>query len=157
MDKPISPSHSCRLLPLKSTLSSLYLLTSFFGHKNCFHRNRFLLGLGLWITNILIHFTMDFYEAYAIFGGAWATAVGMYLITFVTASSCLAKITLPWLENSLMLLYEAGGYPETLRIMKIVLKVSFHANFEKNGNTGTFACGTRLRNILNFPRLCCTL
>ena len=72
---------------------------------------------------MIIHFLMDFYEAYAIFGVAWATAVGMFLITFITASCCLAKVTLPRLENSLMLLYETRVYPETLRIMKIVLKV----------------------------------
>lgn len=75
---------------------------------------------------MLIHFLMDFYEAYAIFGVAWATAVGMYLIAFTTASSCLARITLPWLENSLILLHEAGAYPQTLRIMKTVLKVCVH-------------------------------
>ena len=116
-------STTCRLLPLKSSLSSLYFLTSFFGHKNCFHLKWFRFGLGLWVTNMLIHFLMDFYEAYAIFGVAWATAIGMYLIAFTTASSCLARITLPWLENSLILLREAGAYPQTLRIMKTVLKV----------------------------------
>ena len=123
VDKSSFPARSCRLLPLKSTLSSLYLLTSFFGHKNCFHHEWFTLRLGLWTTNVLIHFVMDFYEAYAIFGTAWATVIGMYLITFVIASSTLAKTTLPWLENSLMMLHESGHYPETLRCMRIVLKV----------------------------------
>lgn len=66
---------------------------------------------------------MDFYEAYAIFGVAWATVIGMFLITFIMASSCLAKTILPWLENTLIVLYETGAYPETLRIMKTVLKV----------------------------------
>ncbi len=123
IDEPSSSPISCRLLPLKSTFSPLYLLTSFFGHKNCLHSKRFALGLGLWITNITVHFIMDFYEAYAIFGVAWATAIGMYLITFITASSCLAKVTLPWLENSLLLLYDTGVYPKTLRVMKTILKV----------------------------------
>ncbi|XP_028409950.1 uncharacterized protein LOC114532605 [Dendronephthya gigantea] len=124
VDKTSVPASSCRLLPLKSTLSSLYLLTSFFGHKNCFHHKCFRLGLGIWVTNILIHFVMDFYEAYAIFGTAWATVIGMYLITFIVASSTLAKTTLPWLENSLIMLHESGHYPETLRYMRIILKVA---------------------------------
>ena len=125
MKKSSQPAKTCRLLPLKSTFSSLYLLTSFFGHKNCLHSKLFHVGLTLWITNITIHFLMDFYEAYAIFGVAWATTVGMFLITFITASICQAKITLPWLENSLIMLYNSGTYPETLRMMKIILKVGW--------------------------------
>ncbi len=123
MEKPSVPTISCRLVPLKSTFSSLYLLTSFFGHKNCLHSKRFHLGLGLWITNIVIHFLMDFYEAYAIFGAAWATTIGVFFITFVTASCCQAKVTLPCLENSLIILCNSGMYPKTLRIMKTILKV----------------------------------
>ena len=114
---------NCQLSPIKCILSSLYFLTSFFGHKNCFHPKWFSFGLVLWVINILIHFLMDFYEAYAIFGVVWATVIGVYLITFLTASSCLAKTVLPWLENALILLYETGAYPETLRTMKTVLKV----------------------------------
>ena len=123
--KPSYTAHqSCRLEPLASTLSHFYALTSFFGHKNCLHRKKFKFGLSLWVMNLTIHFCLDFYEAYYIFGVAWATAVGMFLITFITASICLARVTLLRLEISLLSLHQDGNYSETLRIMKIVLRVS---------------------------------
>lgn len=121
--KPRRSTISCRLQPLRSTLCWLYLMSSFFGHKNCIHRTKYAVGLALWITNLLMHFCFDFYEARVIFGIAWATCIGMYLVTFVIASICLARVTLPWLENCLLLLHEDGKYTETLRIARILLRV----------------------------------
>lgn len=109
---------------LERILSPLHLVTSFIGHKNKHFPILGFVGLLLWIFNIAVHFSLDFYEAANLFGWAWATAIGVFFVSFCSGTFVITKRTLPWLEDALEILYVDGNFTETLETSGKVTKVS---------------------------------
>lgn len=83
-----------------------------------------MIGLILWISNIFIHFSLDFYEAAHMYGWAWATAIGVFFISFASGTFTLIRETIPWIEDSLEILYVDGNFSETLEKARKVTNVS---------------------------------
>lgn len=95
-------------------LRPVHLMTAFIGHRNKHHRKLGTFGLMLWICNLVCHFSLDFYEAAHIFGWAWATAIGLFFVSFSSGTYVLIRDTLPWLEDGLEILNVDGNFSETL-------------------------------------------
>lgn len=95
-------------------LRPIHVLTAFIGHKSKHHPILGTLGLILWVVNLVCHFSLDFYEAAHIFGWAWATAIGLFFISFSSGTYFLVRDTLPWLEDGLEILNVDGNFSETL-------------------------------------------
>jgi len=109
---------------LARILRPLYIVTSFIGHRSKTRPWLGMIGLILWIANILIHFSLDFYEAAHIYGWAWATAIGVFFISFTSGTYTIIRETIPWIEDALEILYVDGNFSETLEKAYKVTKVS---------------------------------
>lgn len=105
-------------------LGPVHLLTAFIGHRNKHHRKLGTFGLVLWIMNLVCHFSLDFYEAAHIFGWAWATAIGLFFVSFSSGTYVLIRDTLPWLEDGLEILNVDGNFSETLEKSRTITRVS---------------------------------
>lgn len=92
----------------------IHLLTAFIGHRSKHHPILGTFGLVMWILNLVCHFSLDFYEAAHIFGWAWATAIGLFFVSFSSGTYMLISDTLPWLEDGLEILNVDGNFSETL-------------------------------------------
>lgn len=124
------PTHTVvlNLEIVNQILRPLHVMTAFIGHRS---RHRPILGtfgLVLWVMNLVCHFSLDFYEAANIFGWAWATAIGLFFISFSSGTYMLITDTLPWLEDCLEILNVDGNFSETLEKAKKITSVS-NANF----------------------------
>ncbi|XP_048576769.1 uncharacterized protein LOC5518542 [Nematostella vectensis] len=107
---------------LNAILYPMYMVTSFIGHKNKRHPWFGRFGLVLWITSLCVHFALDFYEAKHIFGTAWATAIGVFFVSFTSGTYVIIKDLIPWIEDGLEILYVDGNFTETLEKVKRVAK-----------------------------------
>lgn len=105
-------------------LRPIHVLTAFIGHKSRHHPILGTLGLILWVVNLVCHFSLDFYEAAHIFGWAWATAIGLFFISFSSGTYFLVRDTLPWLEDGLEILNVDGNFSETLEKARGIAAVS---------------------------------
>lgn len=108
---------------LVKILNPIYLVTAFIGYKNKHHPYLNYIGLPLWVFNLAVHFSLDFYEASHIFGWAWATAMAVFFVSFCTGTYAIIKNTIPWLEDALEILHVEGNFTETLEKMQKVAKV----------------------------------
>ena len=111
---------------LDTILRPLHLLTAFIGHRNKHHPLLGTIGLVLWIFNLICHFSLDFYEAAHIFGWAWATAIGLFFVSFSLGTYFLIKDTLPWFEDCLEILHVDGNFAETLEKAGNIARVRIH-------------------------------
>ena len=107
-------------------LRPVHLMTAFIGHRNKHHRKLGTFGLVLWICNLVCHFSLDFYEAAHIFGWAWATAIGLFFVSFSSGTYVLIRDTLPWLEDGLEILNVDGNFSETLEKARTITTVSIY-------------------------------
>ncbi|XP_068722966.1 uncharacterized protein [Montipora capricornis] len=99
-------------------LQPLHLMTAFIGHRSKHYPILGSLGLVIWIVSLVCHFSLDFYEAAHIFGWAWATAIGLFFISFSSGTYILIRDTLPWFEDCLEILNVDGNFSETLEKAK---------------------------------------
>lgn len=109
---------------LDQILNPLSFIAAFIGFKSSYHRYLSKIGMPLWLISLAIHFALDFYEAYHIFGIAWATSIGVFLISFLCGTVFAIKDVLPWLEDSLEILYAEGNFTETLEKVHQITKVN---------------------------------
>ena len=105
-------------------LQPLHLMTAFIGHRNKHHPILGTFGLVLWVTNLVCHFSLDFYEAAHIFGWAWATAIGLFFVSFSSGTYILIRDTIPWFEDCLEILNVDGNFSETLEKAHKIATVS---------------------------------
>lgn len=105
-------------------LKPFHLMTALVGHRSKNHPILGTLGLVIWIVNLVCHFSLDFYEAAHIFGWAWATAIGLFFISFSSGTYILMRDTLPWFEDCLEILNVDGNFTETLEKAKTLSSVS---------------------------------
>lgn len=108
---------------LKRILRPLYTVASFIGNRNKDRPWLGMFGLVLWIANILIHFSLDFYEASHKYGWAWATAIAVFFISFASGTYTIIRETIPWIGDALEILYVDGNFSETLEKARKVTKV----------------------------------
>lgn len=109
---------------LLAILKPIYIVSSFIGHRNKnYHPWLGKFGLVLWISNIFIHFSLDFYDATYKYGWAWATAIAVFLISFLSGTFMIIRDTIPWIEDALEILYVDGNFTETLEKARKVAKV----------------------------------
>lgn len=102
----------------------IHLLTAFIGHRSKHHPILGTFGLVMWILNLVCHFSLDFYEAAHIFGWAWATAIGLFFVSFSSGTYMLISDTLPWLDDGLEILNVDGNFSETLAKVHAIASVS---------------------------------
>ena len=102
----------------------IHLLTAFIGHRSKHHPILGTFGLVMWILNLVCHFSLDFYEAAHIFGWAWATAIGLFFVSFSSGTYMLISDTLPWLDDGLEILNVDGNFSETLAKAHAIASVS---------------------------------
>ncbi|KAK3729617.1 hypothetical protein QZH41_017668 [Actinostola sp. cb2023] len=95
-------------------LRPLYIVTSFIGHRSKNQRWLGFFGLILWVSNIIIHFSLDFYEASNQYGWAWATAIAVFFVSFTSGTYTIIRETIPWIEDALEILYVDGNFSDTL-------------------------------------------
>lgn len=106
-----------------------YLLSAGIGDTNKqYNKYKGKLGLLVWCINILIHFTLDFYEAWTIFGTAWATCIGLFLFTLVVCCISMIRHSIPWFLRGVKKLKKDGNYPKTLSRVRLLVRVSFTLN-----------------------------
>ncbi|XP_031565357.1 uncharacterized protein LOC116300600 isoform X2 [Actinia tenebrosa] len=112
---------------LIAILKPIYIVSSFIGHRNKnYHPWLGKFGLVLWISNIVIHFSLDFYDAHYKYGWAWATAIAVFMISFVSGTYIIIRDTIPWIEDALEILYVDGNFTETLeKARKLAKKLPF--------------------------------
>ena len=109
---------------LLAILKPIYIVSSFIGNRNKnYHPWLGKFGLVLWISSILIHFSLDFYDATYKYGWAWATAIGVFLVSFISGTVMIIRDTIPWIEDALEILYVDGNFTETLDKARKVAKV----------------------------------
>lgn len=130
---------------LDQILNPLSFIAAFIGFKSSYHPYLSKIGMPLWFVSMAIHFALDFYEAYHIFGIAWATSIGVFLISFLCGTIFAIKDVIPWLEDSLEILYAEGNFSETLEKVHVITKVTLF-----NPCTGTVKIVKRRKNVVSY-------
>lgn len=105
-------------------LQPLHLMTALIGHRSKHYPVLGTVGLVIWVLNLVCHFSLDFYEAAHIFGWAWATAIGLFFVSFSSGTYMLIRDTLPWIEDCLEILNVDGNFAETLEKAHKIASVS---------------------------------
>ncbi|KXJ21322.1 uncharacterized protein LOC110254289 [Exaiptasia diaphana] len=111
-------------------LNSLDISTAFIG--NIFRTNYRRLaafGLVLWIVNIVLCFSFDFYEAHKKYGIAWGIVKAVEWLVFCCGSYFVIFKTIPWMKEGLRKLennyhgidYEKSMFKITLSLKKLQL------------------------------------
>ncbi len=109
----------------KFTVERVYLLSSVIGDTTKpYNSYKGHIGRFVWILNILIHFSLDFYEAVFVFHASWATSIGIYLFMFVLGSIYTIKYSIPCFINMMKKLLKDGRYEKTFINLKRIFKVS---------------------------------
>jgi len=102
-----------------------YLLSAGVGDTNKqYNKYKGKIGLVIWCFNIVIHFGLDFYEAWTIFGTSWATCIGLFLVTLVVCCISMIKHSIPWFLRGVKKLKKDGHYPKTLSRVRLLVRVS---------------------------------
>ena len=102
----------------------LYLLTSIIGDtEKPFNSYKGHIGRIIWILNLIIHFSLDFWEAAYVFHVSWATSIGIYFCAFVICTIFTIRHSVPWYVKAIGKLAKEGHYNETFKMMKFVFKV----------------------------------
>ena len=102
-----------------------YFLSAWIGDTNrSFNKYKGWIGLVIWLINIVIHFSLDFYEANFVFNISWATCIGLFFITLVVGCACMIKYSVPWFIKGVKKLKKDGHYPRTLRRLRLIMRVS---------------------------------
>ena len=103
-----------------------YFLSAWIGDTNkTFNKFKGRIGLVIWLINIAIHFSLDFYEANFVFNISWATCIGLFFVALVVGCFCMIKYSVPWFIKGVKKLKKDGHYPATLRKLQLVMQVSF--------------------------------
>ena len=106
-------------------VSRVYSLSSFIGDRQSHHNTiKGLIGRILWITNIIIHFSFDFYEAATVFHYSWASSVGVFLVMFVICTVFLIRHTVKWFTKTLKKLCKDEMYSDTVQYIILFFKVN---------------------------------
>lgn len=109
-------------------INSLDVTTAFVG--NVFttrHHKLALFGLALWIVDIFLNFSFDFYEAHKMYGFAWGTVKVAEWLVFCTGSYFVIFKTVPWMKEGLRKLEKdnhAINYGKSMFKITISVKVS---------------------------------
>lgn len=107
-----------------------YLLSAGIGDTNKqYNKYKGKIGLLVWCINIVIHFSLDFYEAWTIFGTAWATCIGLFFVTLVACCISMIRNSIPWFLRGVKKLKKDGHYPKTLSRVRLLVRVSFDLFF----------------------------
>ena len=119
----------------KYILPRLYLLGAGIGDTTRpFNTYKGYIGRLIWILNILIHFSLDFYEAKYVFHISWATSIGIYMCAFVFGTIYTIKSSIPCYVHIMSKLVKDGRYHTTFAKMKKIFRVSLvHIAFEVSG------------------------
>jgi len=103
----------------------LFILSAVIGDiKPIQNKYKGYIGLSVWIVNLIIHFSFDFYEAKVVFHDSWATSIGVYLVMFVTATIFIIKHTVRWYAKAIKKLAKEDIYQTTLCKLKFIFKFS---------------------------------
>lgn len=119
MDKTMSTTSSSYIV------TTVDLTTAFIGNiYNTKHRRLAIFGLVLWILNIVICFSFDFYESHKKYGIAWAVVKGSEWVTVCLGTYSAIFKTIPWMKEGLKMLEEDGQYNRSLLRITASVKVS---------------------------------
>lgn len=102
-----------------------YFLSAWIGDTNrTYNKYKGWIGLIIWLINIAIHFSLDFYEANFVFNISWATCIGLFFVTLVVGCACMIKFSVPWFIKGVKKLKKDGHYPKTLQKLQLIFRVS---------------------------------
>jgi len=105
--------------------SRIYLLSSLIGDRQKpYNATKGVIGLILWILNLIIHFSLDFYEANTVFHVSWASSIGVFLVMFLVSTVFLIRHTVRWFIKSLKRLSKDKIYNNTFSKLFLVFKVT---------------------------------
>lgn len=105
--------------------SRIYLLSSLIGDRQPPQNTiKGLFGLILWVLNLCIHFTVDFYEAVTVFHASWASSIGVFFVMFIICTVFLIRHTVKWLVKILKKLSKDNIYDDTIKWLHLFFKVS---------------------------------
>ena len=104
----------------------VYLLSAFIGDKQKpFNTYKGFYGLILWTCNLVVHFSLDFYESVHHFHISWSSAIGIYLIGFIIWTIFTIKHTIPWFLKLVQRLTGYKYHKRTINKLVIVFKVRY--------------------------------
>ena len=105
-------------------LQRIYLLSSIIGDRRApYNTVKGLFGLCLWVLNLCIHFSFDFYEAKTVFHFSWASSIGVFFVMFVICTVFLIRHTVRWYVRTIKRLSKDVTYKDTMRWLQLVFKV----------------------------------
>lgn len=108
--------------------SRIYLLSSLIGDRQKpYNATKGVIGMILWILNLLIHFSLDFYEANTVFHVSWASSIGVFLVMFLVSTVFLIRHTVRWFIKTLKRLSKDKIYNSTFVKLLLVFKVMIFA------------------------------
>lgn len=114
---------------LERGVAILHYVCAFIGDTNYEYNGYYgYFGLAVWCFSLTLHFSFDFYDAFAVYQSAWGPALGVFFVAFCTLSYWTVTRTVPWVAVALRTLRDdsIGGYTyfKTIEITSFVCRVS---------------------------------
>ncbi|RDD43455.1 hypothetical protein TrispH2_004148 [Trichoplax sp. H2] len=149
---------------LERGVAILHYVCAFIGDTNYEYNGYYgYFGLAVWCLSLTLHFSFDFYDAFAVYQSAWGPALGVFFVAFCTLSYWTVTRTVPWVAVALRTLRDdsIGGYTyfKTIEITSFVCKalpiiIPFVGLFSTGGQYLCYAIDNALTvNISSIPAL----
>ena len=136
-------------LALPIALKPLYYTTVIVGDWSNFSRPRYpaiIFGL-LWLMNISLYFSYDFYQSVTVFGYTWATVQGLHFLALCLYTFFTTRSVVPWIQEGLLDLQKDGSYDQTIERVVSFTKVTVVLSMY-NGVMGKSSPANSLRGLL---------